>query len=156
MDYNYVTQYDGDAAKAFGRNLPISRKKSVEIANKLRGKKLLWAERYLERVMKKKEAVPYKKYNRDTPHRKGKGITSGRYPIKTAKHFLSLLSSVKSNGEDLGLDLDNLYLKGIVVNKGTQSYHYGRHRGRKMKRSHIEIVAVEKSSKDSDKKSNSN
>ncbi len=144
MAHNYVTKYKGDAAKVFGRNLPISRKKSFEIANKIRGKDVLWVEKYLERVIDKKEAVPYKRYNRDTPHRKGKGMSSGRYPVKTSKHFLSLLSSLKSNAEDLGLDLEKLYLKGVVVNKGTKMFHYGRHRGRRMKRAHVEMVAVER------------
>jgi large subunit ribosomal protein L22 len=130
-------------AKVVGRNMSISTKQTIEIVNFIRGRNLAKAKEILEKVMQKKIAVPYKRFNMDTGHRKGK-IGPGRYPIKASKEILMLLNSLEANAQNKGLDVDALYLKTIIPNQGGTSWHYGRHRRRQAKRTHLEIVAEEK------------
>ncbi len=124
------------------RNLPISTKQSVEIAGYLRGRELSKAKSFLQDVIDKKRAVPFKRYNRDMGHKPGK-IASGRYPEKASKHFLMLLNSLEGNAENKGLNVEMLKLSEVIANKGPDQWHYGRLRRRKMKRTHLEIKAVE-------------
>ena len=49
----------------------ISAKASVEICNMIRNKPIETAKKILERVIEKKQAVPYKRFNMEIPHRKG-------------------------------------------------------------------------------------
>lgn len=125
-------------------NLPISKKQSYEIANFLRNKKLKKAKQMLEQVLQKKIAVPYKRFNRDVGHKPG--IASGRYPEKAAKEFLILLNSVEANADNKGLDSDNLIISELRSTQGTQQWHAGRLRRRRMKRTHL-FVKVEESEK---------
>ena len=124
------------------KNLPISTKQSVEIAGFIRGKNLKKVKNLLQNVIDKKIAVPFKRYNRDVGHKPGK-IASGRYPEKATGHFLVLLNSLEANAENKGLNVDALKLSEVIVNKGPGQWHYGRFRRRKMKRTHLEIKAVE-------------
>lgn len=130
-------------AKVIGRNLQVSRKQTIEIANHIRGKNLVKTKEILAKVITKERAVPYRRFNMDTGHRRG-GIGPGRYPVKASEHILELLESLEANAQNKGLDVDALYIKRIITNKGSTTWHYGRHRRRKAKRTHIEIIAEEK------------
>ena len=139
----YATATDGKAARAYGRSLPISFKKSIEISNFIRGNKLATARQKLERVMKMKQAVPYRRYAKGgTGHKRN--IGPGRYPIKTCAEFIRLLKSAEANAQQKGLDASKLYISAIVPKKAAGQWHYGRKRRRKMKVTHVEIIAQEK------------
>jgi large subunit ribosomal protein L22 len=127
-------------------NLDVSRKHAVEIGNFIRGRTLDKAKILMGEVMIKKTAVPFKIFNMDVGHKKGK-IAAGRYPVKAATRILGLLNSAESNAEDKGLDVDALYVTEFIANKGTGSVHHGRKRGREMKRTHLKIVLEEKAVK---------
>ena len=77
-----------EEVKAIGRNLQISTKQSVEIANFIRNKPVKTVKRMLSDVIKQKIAVPYNRYRRDTGHKSG--IAAGRYPITASKKILNL------------------------------------------------------------------
>lgn len=128
-------------AKVHGKDLSISTKQSIEIANFIRGKNIEKAKNELKKVIEKKLAIPFKRYNRDMGHKKG-NIAAGRYPQKAAKEFLNLLNSLESNAQNKGLST-NLVIKIIIPNKASRPWHYGRRRRIKMKRTHIEIIAEE-------------
>ncbi|MBT3324355.1 50S ribosomal protein L22 [archaeon] len=128
---------------ARGYNLPISRKFSVEVANFIRYKPLTKAKTMIVGVIAKKVAVPIRIYNRDQAHKKGK-IAAGKYPVKIAENVLMLLNSAEMNAVNKGLDTDSLFIKNIIVNKGSSSAKAGRIRGRVNKRTHIEITLEEK------------
>ena len=125
-------------------NLPISTKQSYEIANFLRNKKLSKAKQILEQLLNKKIAIPFKRYNRDTGHKPG--MASGRYPEKASKEFLILLNSVEANADNKGLDNENLIISELRSTQGTQQWHSGRLRRRRMKRTHL-YEKVEESEK---------
>ena len=122
-------------------NLPISTKQSVEICNFLRFRNLQKAKRILTDAMNKKIAIPYKRYYMDTGHKPG--IAAGRYPYKASFEILKLLNSAEANAENKGLDTEKLVISKMIANKGNRMYHTGRHRGIKMKRTHIELTLEE-------------
>lgn len=130
-----------------GKDLPISTKQSVEICRLLRNKSLENAKDTLNEVIKKKRAVPYLRYKKNIPHKKGR-IAAGRFPIKASKEILNLLNGVEANARNLGLNTNNLIIKHICANKVGNQFHLGRQRGIKMKRTHIDIIVEEKISKE--------
>ena len=77
-------------ASATGKDFPISTKHSVAICSFIRGKEPKEAIDDLEKVTRKKIAVPMKG---EIPHRRNmpKGKPSGRYPVKASKQFIKKL-----------------------------------------------------------------
>ena len=129
-------------AQANGRDIGISTKQSIEICNFIKKKETSKAKSLLEGVIKLKTAVPYNRFKRDIPHRKG--MASGRYPSKAAQEFLRLVNLAESNAKEKGLDSEKLFIRYAIANKGASSRHAGRFRGLKRKRTHISIILEEK------------
>ncbi|MDP2906521.1 MAG: 50S ribosomal protein L22 [Nanoarchaeota archaeon] len=140
-----------NSAMVNGKDMPISTKQSIEICNFIRGKNLLLSKAFLEKVLQKKKAVPFRRFNRDMGHKPG-SIGPGRYPQKASKLILQLLESLEVNAQNKGLDTATLYLKTVVPNKGANVWHYGRQRRRRMKLTHIFMLAEEKAGKKEEKK----
>ncbi len=111
-----VTPSPEKTSKAMGRELHISRKHAHEISRTIKGMKLNDAKNFLEDVSLLKQAVPFKRFNRDVPHRKG--MCSGRYPGKAAKEFLSVLENAEGNAVYQGLDPDKMRISHISTKKG--------------------------------------
>lgn len=131
--------------------MPISTKHAIEICNFIRGKNLLQSKGFLEKVLQKKKAVPFRRFNRDMGHRPG-SVGPGRYPQKASSIILKLLESLEVNAQNKGLDTATLYLKTVVPNKGSNVWHYGRQKRRRMKLTHIFMLAEEKAEKKEEKK----
>ena len=87
-------------SRAYGRELPISWKKSIELARALRGRTVEQARGYLEAVIALKQPVPFKRYKRWVAHKSGHG--PARYPVKAAKEFLRVLENAVANAEFTG------------------------------------------------------
>ena len=132
-----------ETAKAISHNLAISTKQSVEVCSFIRGINIEKARRLLNQVLDKKIAVPFKRYNKDMPHKRGK-IASGRYPIKTISEILNVLNTAQANAENKGLDSKNLFIKNIKADKGAKNFHPGRKRRRLIKNTRIEVHVEEK------------
>ena len=118
-----------EVAKASGRNLPISFKKSVNIASMIKGKEVIKAKRLLNEVLNFKRAVPFKRYKRDVPHRKG--IAAGRYATKPVKFILQLLENAIANAKYHDMDESKLYISKILVTRAVskkkmQKYGFGK------------------------------
>ena len=128
-------------ATAIGRSLPISTRNSVEICNLLRGKTSERGKKILELVIEKKVPVPYKRYLHGVGHRSGK-MAAGRYPQKASSYILAVLKSAESNAENKGLSMP-FKIKEIIANQAVRSWHFGRQRRRKTKRTHIKIILEE-------------
>lgn len=114
MKYGYSSDMKG--AKASGKEIPISPKRSYELANAIRGKPLAKAKKYLEQVISKEVPVPYKRYDNNVPHRRG--MAAGRYPVNTAKAFLRIINSAEANATALAMAKDKLRVAHIAVNLG--------------------------------------
>lgn len=132
-------------ARAVGRDLSISKKQSVEICKWIRHKPIAQAKRILEDAIKMERAIPYTRFNWNVGHRPGMG--PGRYPIKAATEILALIKSAEANAQVKGLNTGNLHIVHINAQKAPTPHHYGRQRGTKMKRTHIELVLQEKAQK---------
>ena len=126
-------------------NLPISTKDSVAICKFIKRKKIENAIAGLEQVIAHKKAVPMKG---EIPHRKGKGMMSGRYPKKATEYFIKLLRSLLANANSN--ELNNPLIIEAVANIGSRPFgKFGRVR---KKRTNIKIKAKEKLNKNKKKK----
>ena len=150
MAYKYSFQeFDATSmARASTVNAKISMKKSVELARALVGKKVHVAQAFLENVMAQKQVVEYRRYNTEMPHRKGKGVMAGGYPVNVAEVFLKVLLNAKKNAENLNLG-EELKVKSASSRKGASRYKMSRLSGRKMKATHVEIILAQATTKKS-------
>jgi len=129
-------------AKVIGRNLELSTKQVVEIGSFIKGRKIINARNLLQKVLEKKVAVPYKKYNRDVGHKRGQ-IASGRFPENSSEAVIKLLNSLVANAEAKGMNENNLIINYFSASIGERRWHAGRYRGRKTKSTNVEIRAQE-------------
>jgi large subunit ribosomal protein L22 len=130
-------------ATVYGKDLPISTKKTVEVCKFIKGKELKKAKAMLQRIIKMTDAVPYTRYKKAIPHRKGK-MAGGGFPIKVCQNVLNLLNSAEANASNKGLDVNSLYVKAVMPNKAARPMHPGRQRGRRMKRTHVYLEVEER------------
>lgn len=132
------------------REKDISHKHAREVALAIRGMSIENAREFLESVIAKQIAVPYRRYNNEVAHRSNiqDGFFAGRFPKKTAREFLKLLDNLESNGEYKGMDLDRLKIVSAVTHKGTKLERFTpRAMGRSSPKIdtlvHVELVAQE-------------
>ena len=132
------------------REKDISHKHAREVALAIRGMSIEKAREFLESVIAKQIAVPYRRYNNEVAHRSNirDGFFAGRFPKKTAMEFLKLLDNLESNGEYKGMDLDRLKIVSAVTHKGTKLERFTpRAMGRSSPKIdtlvHVELVAQE-------------
>ncbi len=142
MKLNFSVEPDSEkTSKAMGKELHISRKHAHEIASAIKGMKLGTAREFLENVASLKQAVPYKRYKRNVPHRKG--MCTGRYPQKAAKEFLNILTNAESNATYKGLDSESMKITHVATKKGhTYTGQFPRAQGRATPKKH-ETVTIE-------------
>ena len=133
-------------ARGKGLSLPISFKQSVEICSFIRNKSVNDAKKILNGVLTKKSIIPFKRFNSDMGHKSK--IGPGRYPIKASGEIVKLLESIEANAQFKGLNTSDLMIINISVNKAQKTWHYGRKRRRKAKRTNIELVVEEKKKED--------
>jgi len=134
-------EYDSKSmVRVSGKHLPISLKTTSEVMKFIKGRKVNQAIALLEQVRDAKIAVPFLKYKRDVPHRKGK-MSIGRYPKKVSEHTIMLLNLIKANAKDKGLDEETLSIIHAAAQQGPNLWHYGRQRRRLRKVCSIELVA---------------
>lgn len=144
MAYNYsFSTFDATTmARASAVNTKISMKKSCEVAREIQGKKLSVAIAFLERVVEQKQIVEYRRYNTEMPHKRGKGIMSGGYPVNVAKQFLLILHNAKKNAENLNLG-EGLRIISCSARQGVSRYKQSRLLGRKMKSTNVEVIVAQ-------------
>ncbi len=129
-------------ARASGKSIPVSFKHSIEICNFIRGKNVNYAKNVLNDVIKEKRAIPFKRFSDDVGHKKK--MAAGRYPKKASKEILDIINLVEANAQFKGLNTSNLIITSISPNKASSVTRFGRKRGRKAKRTNIEVFVQEK------------
>ncbi len=142
MKLNYSIEPESEkTAKSIGKELHISKKHAHEISSAINGMKLETARKFLEDVSELKQAVPYKRFIRNVPHRRG--MCTGRYPQKAAKEFLKVLKNAENNAKYKGIDSENIKISHIATKKGhTFRGRFARAQGRATPKDH-ETVSVE-------------
>lgn len=150
--YNFQKKVDAKKiAKACKVNAPISTKYAVEFSNYFKDKPLSKAIKICQDVIEMKDFLPLVKYNKKVAHRKGiskRGVSSGRWPIKTSTHVKALLEDVKANAENLNLDTEKLKIIHMFAVKGVtrrKTQPLGRTGGkqRESKSTNIEVIVLE-------------
>ena len=118
-------------------NAHLSTKTSSYVCKFIKNKSIEDAISDLELVIVQKKVVPMKG---EIPHRKGKGIMSGRYPRNAAEHFIKLLKTLKGNSNVNGIE--EPIIVEAVANLGERPF--GKFGAVRRKRTHIRIVAKNK------------
>merc|ERR1712051_1000572 len=117
------------------------------------GMQLTAAMNYLENVLQKKEAVPFRVFTGGCGrHAQGKQRNAPgdkcRWPQKASKAFLDLLRNAEANAEDQHLDKANLIVKHVSCQRAPKmrrrTYRaHGRINAYMALPAHIEIVCTE-------------
>lgn len=141
MAYAFTTFDPKRMARASVRDASVSFKKSVELSKRLRGMMSDKAERYLGEVIELKSAVPFTRYTNGAGHRRGP-MMAGKYPVKAAQQFLTLIKQGVANAENAGLGTP-LKIVHVLAQPAASPRHAGRKRGLTMKRAHLELVLAE-------------
>lgn len=139
-----------NTVRIIGRGLPVSPKHVIEISNHIRNRSVQWAKKQLGLVVEKKLAIKLTRYNRGNGHKPG--IAAGSYPINASKEIIKLLKSLEGYAQHSNMDKNNLYIKSIMPNRASSTWHPGRTRGIHMRLANIEIVAAEKKQKKKENK----
>ena len=95
----------------------------------------------LEKIIKTELAVPYTRFNKNVGHKPG--MAAGRFPTKAAAEIKKLVEHAEANAQFKGLAVNNLVVIHACAKLASRPFHYGRQRGRKMRRAHVEVVVEE-------------
>ncbi|MEM1550317.1 MAG: 50S ribosomal protein L22 [Candidatus Bathyarchaeia archaeon] len=140
--YDHITM-----VRASGRELRISPKAAREICAAIKGMMLEEAKEFLRNVIAKKVAVPYRRYKKKLPHRRGLG-SAGRYPVKAASKIFEVLENAEANAEYKGLDTEKLKIIHAAAYPGAKIRRYmprafGRATPKFETLCHVEVVLQE-------------
>ena len=143
------------SCKARGSDLRVHFKNTAVTAAAIRAMTLKKAKGYLEDVLKKTQAVPFRFFNgcvgrhAQAKNSPGAPATQCRWPTKSCKFLLHLLKNAESNAEVKGLDTENLEISHIQVNRAQcqrrRTYRaHGRTNPYMSSPCHIEMILSEK------------
>ena len=120
--YRYSKQTDPDrSAKASARDIDISPKAAREICKAIKGMTIHKSIEFLENVIEKKQAVPYRRHKRNVGHKSSLvGFPAGRYPVKAAKEILKVVKNLENNAENNQLQIDKCVITHAVSLQGTR------------------------------------
>merc|ERR1712146_646766 len=152
MKYSREAENSTKSCKASGSDLRVHFKNTCVTAAAIKKMTLKKAKKYLEDVMVKKQAVPFRFFNGCIGrHAQAKmtGATQCRWPVKSCTFLLHLLKSAESNAEVKGLDVDQLEIFHIQVNSAQKQRRRtyrapGRTNPYMSSPCHIELVLSEK------------
>jgi len=151
--YSFAEEkYDSERlAKASGRDLRIKPKHCREICDVIKGMYIDEAKTFLEKVIRLKQSVPFRRHKKKVAHKKDlKQFKwyAGRYPRKAAARIYEILTQVESNAEYKGLDPSYCRLihaatqRGRVIKRYIERA-YGRSTAHFKHLAHVEIVVYE-------------
>merc|ERR1711903_289412 len=125
-EYARTLENEAESCKAKGSNLRVHFKNTRETCHAIKGMDLKKAQSYLQHVVEKTEAIPFRRYCGGvgrTSQAKNAGSTNGqaRWPKKSAEFVLNLLSNAEANAELKSLEIDKLFVSHIQVNRAVQN-----------------------------------
>merc|ERR1711906_35271 len=141
------------AAKARASDLRTSFKNMRETAMAIKGMELEAARKYLNKVLEKKDVIPLRRFGgsagRSNLTKLHGHYGPGRFPEKSVKHLLDILTNAESNAESKELDADNLKITHIQVNQAChgrrRTYRaHGRINAYMSSPCHVEVILTEK------------
>mmetsp|Transcript_2536 Transcript_2536/g.3672 ORF Transcript_2536/g.3672 Transcript_2536/m.3672 type:complete len:171 (+) Transcript_2536:39-551(+) len=150
--YSYKPDESVKVARARGDSVRVHFKNTCETCNAISKKSLKDAKIFLNDVLHKKQAVPFKKFNGGpSRHRqaRGSGTDQCRWPTKSVYTVLKLLKNAEESAKAKGMTLDKLYIAHIQVNRAPKMRRrtfraHGRINAWMSSPSHIQIVLQER------------
>mmetsp|Transcript_16800 Transcript_16800/g.48682 ORF Transcript_16800/g.48682 Transcript_16800/m.48682 type:complete len:189 (-) Transcript_16800:484-1050(-) len=150
--YSKEPENPAKSCKARGSDLHVHFKNTHQTAQAIRGLTLKKAKKYLENVLEHKEAIPFTTFNGGIGRHamaKVHKVTQCRWPKKSCVFLMDLLRNAESNAETKGLDVDQLEISHIQVNRARQQRRrtyraHGRINPYMSSPCHIEMVLTEK------------
>mmetsp|Transcript_32687 Transcript_32687/g.104140 ORF Transcript_32687/g.104140 Transcript_32687/m.104140 type:complete len:229 (+) Transcript_32687:75-761(+) len=109
VKYSRDAENSTKSCKASGSDLRVHFKNTCVTADAIRHMPLKKAKKYLEDVLEKKQAIPFRYFNGCVGrHAQAKmtGATQCRWPKKSCEFLLHLLKNAESNAEVKGLDTE--------------------------------------------------
>lgn len=101
MVKNYSRNPTSDKhAKASGKDIRVSFKKTYECAKMMQGKTIEEVRKYFSDVLDHNRCIPFTRFNGGvgrTAQAKEFKLTQGRWPEKSVKYLLSLIDNLESN-----------------------------------------------------------
>ncbi len=132
-----------------GRELRVSPKHMGEVCRAIRGMKIERAREYLQAVIDKKRAIPYRRYRKKLAHRKGlPKWDAGRYPVKAARAVLEVIGNAEANAGYKGMATEKLKIihasaqRGLII-PGFVPRAFGRASPSNTPTTNVEIVVKE-------------
>ena len=111
--------------KASAREVNISPKHAREICGTIKGMTITRARNLLEDVIKKKVAIPYRRFHLQVSHKSStKGYVAGGYPVKSAEVFLKLLDNLENNASFKGMNIEKVAIVHANAYKGMSIKDY--------------------------------
>jgi large subunit ribosomal protein L17e len=150
--YSREPENSTKSCKASGSDLRVHFKNTCVSAAAIKKMSLKKAKKYLEDVVAHKQAIPFRFFNGCVGrHAQSKmtGAAQCRWPTKSCQFLLHLLKNAESNAEVKGLDVDNLEIFHIQVNRAQKQRRrtyraHGRTNPYMSSPSHIELILSEK------------
>ncbi|KAL0961197.1 hypothetical protein HGRIS_006166 [Hohenbuehelia grisea] len=119
-----LAQNPEKTSRARGEYLRTHFKNMREVAAALTGYKLTKAYSYLSDVKDHKQVIPFRRFSGGvgrTGQAKQFKATQGRWPEKSVKFILRLLKNAESNADAKNLELEDLFIKNIVVQQAPKT-----------------------------------
>ena len=118
MELKYSITPGEKTAKALGRDLNVSFKNMVAVAEYVKGMMLERAITDLEEVVEKKKAIPFHRFMVGIGHRSGNQVKTSKYPVKAVGYALEVLQNLRANAEYKGLDPVKIKIIHCQANHG--------------------------------------
>merc|ERR1719498_1688140 len=152
--YSKVADNPEKAVRAQGSYLRVHFKNTYEAAMSIKGMDLRKAQRYLNDVIEKKQAIAFRRFTGGPGrHAQGKNLKAPggqvRWPQKSCRFVLDLLKNAASNAEAKQLNPDALEVTHIQVNRAPKQRRrtyraHGRINPYQSSPSHIEMILTER------------
>jgi len=118
--FDYTVQLEDPSKEVLVsvRNARASFKKSCELMDAIRGKKVKEAQAIIEGVIQMKQPIHYTSHRKHVPHHselKGNKGAEGGYPVNVAKQVQRLLDNALAAADSKGLDEDKLVVSHAAV-----------------------------------------
>jgi len=126
-----------EEAVARGINLHASKKHCMYICSFIKNKPVDRAINELQEVIAMKRAVPFKG---EIPHRHGKEMMAGRYPVKVSAQFIYLLKALKGNIISGNMDIGKARIAEASASWASRPQKRG---GMRFKRTNVILKARE-------------
>jgi large subunit ribosomal protein L17e len=152
--YSREPEVEAKSCKAMGQGLRVHFKNCREVGRAIRRMKLLAAIKYLENVIARKQAIPFRRFTGGCGrHAQAKQLNAPGsqvgWPVKACAYFLDILRNAEANAEFKQLDLEKLVIFHVQVNRAPvmrrRTYRaHGRIGAYMSSPAHIEIICCEK------------